>query len=165
MVRGAFVVGSVAWALALPLATFVASRPRSPALVYPLAFAVYATGSVICHQLPERSFHLWGAQMPVCARCAGIYLGAALAVLAAAAPLKRRRTNEPASPLPVGHRFSAAALAGLDVRVALALAAVPTLATLLYEWTTGVTPANGIRALAGLALGAAVATVIEREVN
>ena len=41
-----------------------------------LAF-VYATGSVICHQLPERSFFLDGRQLPVCARCTGLYLSGA----------------------------------------------------------------------------------------
>jgi uncharacterized membrane protein len=40
-----------------------------------LAF-VYAAGSVLCHQLPERSFFLDGHQLPVCARCTGLYLGA-----------------------------------------------------------------------------------------
>ncbi|HSR49876.1 MAG TPA: DUF2085 domain-containing protein [Acidobacteriota bacterium] len=29
----------------------------------------------ICHQIPERSFHLDGHQLPVCHRCLGIYLG------------------------------------------------------------------------------------------
>ena len=29
-----------------------------------------------CHQLPARSPHLWGAQLPVCWRCAGILAGA-----------------------------------------------------------------------------------------
>src|SRR4051812_18010349 len=49
--------------------------------------AVYAVGAVICHQRPERSFEIWHSQMPVCARCTGIYLGAALvAVLLLAAP-------------------------------------------------------------------------------
>ena len=35
---------------------------------------VFAVGSVICHQLPERSFFLDGHQLPVCARCTGLYL-------------------------------------------------------------------------------------------
>ena len=35
----------------------------------------YLAGSVVCHQLPERSFVTAGVQWPVCARCAGIYLG------------------------------------------------------------------------------------------
>jgi len=36
----------------------------------------------------------------------------------------------------------------------LAIAAVPTVATLVFEWTTGITPSNTIRALAGLPIGA-----------
>lgn len=36
-----------------------------------------------CHQMPERSFFIGGYQMPVCARCTGVFLGqcAAFAVL------------------------------------------------------------------------------------
>ena len=28
-----------------------------------------------CHQLPDRSFHICGFQLPLCARCTGIFLG------------------------------------------------------------------------------------------
>lgn len=28
-----------------------------------------------CHQLPERSFHIHGVQLPLCARCTGILIG------------------------------------------------------------------------------------------
>lgn len=42
---------------------------------------VYAAGSVICHQLPERSFSLDGRQLPVCARCTGLYLAGAAGAL------------------------------------------------------------------------------------
>ena len=45
-----------------------------------LAF-LYAAGSVICHQLPERSFFLDGRQLPVCARCTGLYLSGAAGLL------------------------------------------------------------------------------------
>ncbi len=38
-----------------------------------VAFA-YDVGRLICHQLPERSFFLGGRQLPVCARCTGLYL-------------------------------------------------------------------------------------------
>jgi uncharacterized membrane protein len=42
----------------------------------------FAAGSLICHQRPERSF-FWGEhQFPVCARCTGLYLSAALGVIA-----------------------------------------------------------------------------------
>jgi uncharacterized membrane protein len=42
---------------------------------------VYAVGSVICHQMPERSFFIDGRQLPVCARCTGLYLGGGAGVL------------------------------------------------------------------------------------
>lgn len=38
--------------------------------------AVMFVGSWWCHQLPERSPHLFGAQLPLCWRCTGIALGA-----------------------------------------------------------------------------------------
>ena len=41
-----------------------------------LAF-IFAVGSVICHQLPERSFFHDGRQLPVCARCTGLHLSGA----------------------------------------------------------------------------------------
>jgi hypothetical protein len=47
-------------------------------------------------------------------------------------------------------------------RVLLALAALPTAATLVYEWTTGDMPSNAIRALAGAMLGAAIAFIVLR---
>jgi len=42
-----------------------------PALAH-LAYFLFAP---FCHQLPERSFHISGVQLSVCARCMGIYLG------------------------------------------------------------------------------------------
>jgi uncharacterized membrane protein len=39
---------------------------------------IFAIGSVVCHQLPDRSFFVDGRQLPVCARCTGLYLGAAM---------------------------------------------------------------------------------------
>lgn len=47
-----------------------------------LAALAYSAGSIVCHQLPERSFVWAGRQWPVCARCSGLYLGAALGVVA-----------------------------------------------------------------------------------
>lgn len=34
-----------------------------------------------CHQMPERSFYLWGVQFPVCARCTGVLLGELLGLI------------------------------------------------------------------------------------
>jgi uncharacterized membrane protein len=42
---------------------------------------VFAIGAVICHQLPERSFFWGGQQLPVCARCTGLYLSGAAGFL------------------------------------------------------------------------------------
>ncbi len=41
-------------------------------------FWVHDTNSFfgrICHQRPERSFFVNGSQLPICARCIGLYLG------------------------------------------------------------------------------------------
>jgi hypothetical protein len=46
------------------------------------------------------------------------------------------------------------------VQLALALAVVPTLLTLVYEWTTGVMPAHAIRAAAGVPIGLVVAWLV-----
>src|SRR5689334_98815 len=60
--RRAFVAGAVLWAVLLPAAAFAASRPEPAQAWYALAFVIYAAGSVLCHQLPARSFHLWATQ-------------------------------------------------------------------------------------------------------
>jgi uncharacterized membrane protein len=35
-----------------------------------------AVGYAVCHRIPERSFHIGDYQLPLCARCSGMYLGA-----------------------------------------------------------------------------------------
>jgi len=147
--RRGFIALSVVWAAALPLATWQSGF---------LALGVYAIGAAVCHQLPDRSFHLWHRQMAVCARCTGIYVGAAIAaVVVALVRRKGSRRRSPAFRASFGARARSSALlvAGL----------APNVATVIFEWTTGITPANWIRAAAGLALGAAVATVVIYEVN
>ena len=134
----AFVVGAVVWAALLPVAAFAASRPAPAAAWYGFAFAVYGAGSVVCHQWPSRSFHLWASQLPVCARCTGIYVGGAIAAMV--------RVMGPT-----------ASNTGRRARLILVLALLPTAATLAFEWTTGQVPSNTVRALAGVPLGAAVA--------
>ena len=49
-------------------------------------FALTATAlqrlfGLVCHQNPERAFWLFGGSVAVCARCLGIYLGAAVGLL------------------------------------------------------------------------------------
>ena len=39
-----------------------------------------AVGYAVCHRLDFRSFHLGERQLPLCARCSGMYLGAVLGI-------------------------------------------------------------------------------------
>jgi uncharacterized membrane protein len=152
LLRRAFLISSVTWAVWIPLAAFAASRVAAPSLVYGVALVAYSLGHLICHQLPERSFHLWDASLPVCARCTGIYLGASMTSLVLAF-----RGGGSVS-------FADTLFAMADVhtraRLVLLMALIPTAATLIFEWTTGVTPGNWVRALAGVPLGAAVAWAV-----
>jgi uncharacterized membrane protein len=121
--------------------------------VYFFSAGVFAIGSAVCHQLPARSFHLWGRQLPVCARCTGIYAATALVgiVLALTRCLARG----------AGTGAHARALRLRVGAVALALNGL----TLIYEWTTGVMPSNAVRAAAGAALGAGIAAFLVYDVN
>jgi uncharacterized membrane protein len=102
---------------------------------------VYKFGSVVCHQRPERSVALNGRPLPVCARCAALYVAGALAALAAWIGSGRALTRS---------------------REVLLLAAIPTALTIPIEWF-GVSPlSNAIRAAAALPLGAAAGWVFVR---
>ena len=144
LLRYVYGLAALLWLVALPAGAYAATREHASAVLHAWAFAVYSVGSLICHQRPERSFHLWSAQLPVCARCTGIYCGEALATFQAGGWFKSR---------------------GLDAGFArrlIVLAAVPTLATLGYEWITAVTPSNWIRFAAGLPLGGVVSWLVLR---
>ena len=100
----------------------------------------YAAGSVVCHQLPERSFY-WGEwQFPVCSRCTGLYLSAAVGLAAWAAVRKGR-----GRPIQLSPRIAVAILVA---------AALPTLVSLATA-ALGVWDAtNAGRALLAMPLGA-----------
>jgi uncharacterized membrane protein len=133
--------------LALFSISWLALIVAAPILPIPIAGVLYAIGSDICHQRPDRSFHLFMAQLPVCARCAGIYAGAALGASAAALSAPFRE---------FARRSSARAI--------LFLGAVPTGLTLAFEWTGLWTGSNAARAVAGLPLGVVVALVVVQAV-
>ena len=127
------------WTLAAAVTGWVAAVLAAPILpAWPAAF-VYGVSSLVCHQLPERSFHWGAAQFAVCARCTGIYVGAALATLAAAAigPV-RIATLRP------------------YVRPLLVAGAVPIIVTVLTEWLGVWAPSHTTRMMSGLPFGASV---------
>jgi uncharacterized membrane protein len=55
-----------------------------------------AVGYAICHRLDLRSFHLGDRQLPLCARCTGMYLGVLLGMFALAALGRGRAGGLPA---------------------------------------------------------------------
>ena len=129
--------------IALAALAWLALIVLAPLLAVPLAAAAYLAGSLICHQLPERSFHIGAVQLPVCARCLGIY--AAVAVTAG-----MRWWGGPGS----------VSLTGLAPRSVIIAGAAPTLLTVACEWFGLWQPSNLVRAIAGAPLGAVVAFVV-----
>ena len=144
--RTAAVLCAVAlgWALVLPLAPRVAAGLHG-AEVRPGAWVLYGLGSLICHQLPDRSFHTAGVPWPVCGRCAGLYLSGALGI--AVALVARGRVRAPAS-------------AGRKWRALLIAAALPTLMSWAFERLGWWAPASETRALLAVPLGAAIGAVL-----
>jgi uncharacterized membrane protein len=109
-----------------------------------------AVGYAVCHRIDVRSFHLGERQLPLCARCTGMYLGAVLG-LAYQQVLSRRRGGTP----------------GRAVIVVLAVLVLFFIvdgfnsfisffpgAPLLYQ------PQNGLRLLAGSGMGIAIAVAL-----
>ena len=132
--------------IALTALVWLALLLAAPVLPPVFAAALYAVGSQICHQRPDRSFHLLGAQLPVCARCLGIYAGAALGSLFA---LNAR---------------SRALLAAVPLRPMLVAGAIPTAVTVAAEWSGMWAGSNDWRAAAGLPLGCVTALVVAQAV-
>jgi uncharacterized membrane protein len=105
----------------------------APRLLFPV-------GAFICHQRPERSFFFHGQQLPVCARCTGLYAGAALA-----APIAL---------------VSAVAMTRSRARRVLLIAALPTAITWTLEFAGLMPFSKGARFIAALPLGFAAAWLI-----
>jgi uncharacterized membrane protein len=59
------------------------------------ASTIYKVFSYVCHQIPERSFHLAGQQFAVCSRCTGLYAGFAVAALVYPLTRSLTRTDTP----------------------------------------------------------------------
>lgn len=100
---------------------------------------LYAAASRICHQLPDRSFAYSGLQLPVCARCFGLYLSSAVGATLV--------------------WFTAPKLVPWG-RVALLVAAIPTGLTWALEFAGVAGFSNSTRALAALPLGGVAGWVI-----
>ena len=136
-------VGACLWVGAVFAAPY-AIESRNPALVAAATF-MYQGAGLICHQRPERSFHVAGVQLPVCGRCLGLYLSGAIGALAALR--------------------SAGSGAPRRTRLILALAALPTAITVSLEFIGSIHPTNAVRAVSALPLGAAAAWIFVRSLR
>ena len=180
---GAFTAATLAWlvlVVALPAALAREAGGRAVTLV---SAGAYLIGGVVCHQRPERSFHPGGVQMPVCARCFGLYLGAGLGVLAAgvrrrgggpgADGVERRRVGEgwrdrkrspgatvagAGDPGEAGRR-TGSGTAPAWLRWVVLAAAAPTAVSFGAEMAGWMPSIGEVRAAAGIPLGVAVTWV------
>jgi uncharacterized membrane protein len=111
--RRAIAVWAGTATLALIILGAIVGAPFAQAHGHPaFASAIYKTFSFVCHQIPERSFHLAGHQFGVCSRCTGLYTGFAVAVLAYPLARSLQRTDTPSilwlllATLPLGIDFA-----------------------------------------------------------
>jgi uncharacterized membrane protein len=108
---------------------------------------VYAIGSLICHQLPERSFFLGGQPLPVCARCTGLYLSGAAGAMGWLA-WKVARGWRPIELSP-----------GLAVRL-VGVGSIPTAVTVATAMAGIWDGSNAVRALLAIPLGVSAGGVV-----
>ncbi len=109
-----------------------------------------AVGYAVCHRIDVRSFHLGARQLPLCARCSGMYLGAVLG-FAYQAVFTPRRGGAPSKGVIVllGGLVLAFALDGVNSFISLIPAAPH-----LYE------PQNWTRLLTGTGMGLVIAVAL-----
>lgn len=148
LVAAALTAVAVGWVVALWVAPVLASQASRPGAAIAAA-TIYTAGALVCHQGPARSFHIDGIRVPVCARCAGLYLGAATGLVG----WWRLRSTR-----------GAARLLRAPITL-LAIVAAPTAlswgAAMAGVWD----PGNVVRALAALPLGAVTGAVVSAVVS
>ncbi len=109
-----------------------------------------ALGYAVCHRIDLRSFHLGIRQLPLCARCTGMYLGAVLGLVFQSITARRAGGNPPWKIIAVlGAFFVAFGVDGVNSFLALILKH-----GLIYE------PNNTLRLLTGTGMGLAIAAAL-----
>jgi len=141
--------GALVWVAAIAAAPALASS-NSPAAVV-VGLVIYRAASVVCHQIPERSFQLSALPLAVCARCLGLYAGAGTASIAALSV--GFRVQHP------GSRLGPLALVPA-AWTRLALASIPTAATWVLERAGWWASSNAVRFATALPLGFAAAWIV-----
>lgn len=94
--RTAIAVWAGTCLIALAILGLIVGAPLAQASGHPaIASSIYKTFSFVCHQIPDRSFHLAGHQFAVCSRCTGLYAGFAVAALVYPLARSLQRTDTP----------------------------------------------------------------------
>ena len=137
-------VAALFWVLVLLAAPAALARGGSTA-----AALIFEIGARICHQRAERSFHIAGVQMPVCARCLGLYASGALGALIAWGAAARRSV----------------VLLHDRARLMLFVAAAPTVISVAAEWLDVAHPSNTWRAFLAVPLGAVAGWMFVRSLR
>jgi len=108
-VPGGFEVNFVQVVLAATVVLYAFVMPGD------LRFKLDAMGFGVCHQIASHSFYIDGHQLPLCARCSGIYLGA-LGSMVLLGVLRGRAARFPAAHMMVilGVFFGAMVLDGIN---------------------------------------------------
>lgn len=109
-----------------------------------------AVGYAVCHRISERSFHIDGRPLSLCARCSGMYLGA-LVGLAYQYLLGRRKAGWPSKAMlfVLGVFILAFAIDGSNSYIQYLLGSGP-----LYQTS------NSIRVVVGTGMGLVLATAL-----
>jgi uncharacterized membrane protein len=109
-----------------------------------------AIGYAICHRIEARSFHLGERQLPLCARCMGMYLGAMLGLIYQGSLRHKRSGTAPWRVLVIlGFLGAAFAADGLNSYLSL-FPGAPTVYT----------PNNTLRLLTGSGMGIALSVIL-----
>lgn len=149
-VKARFNIQGQYWKLLVILAfslTFIAWILNTPQGLLGKADAI---GYAVCHRIDLRSFHLGDRQLPLCARCSGMYLGAMLG-LGYQLIIGRRRSGTP--PWKVIVPTAVLALAFIFDGINSFLSLIEQSA-ILYQ------PTNALRLFTGTGMGLAIAIML-----
>jgi uncharacterized membrane protein len=145
-----YVGGVVAWATWLIVLPRCLDAQRLPPRLASVAAWTYWVSGWVCHQDPVRTFAVGVWPLPVCARCTGLYVGAAIGAVVGLL------SAWPAAP--PGRLARSGTLR--VVRVTLIVSALPTGVLWALEWLGHVPVTNLLRWLGALPLGAAISWLI-----
>jgi uncharacterized membrane protein len=104
-------VWAIVTMIGLTLIALIIGAPLLQSGHLEFAASIFKAFSFVCHQIPERSFHLAGHKFAVCSRCTGLYAGFAITTLCYPVARSLRNTDTPSriwlilAALPLGIDF------------------------------------------------------------